>query len=118
MTGGAAFGEFDLDFRKGRDGGESGLDAEPPLLALFPVVGASPPEKKNMKKPMQRMPARTIVIGLERRNERDIVMEEQEKKTSCNRQRRSVYEECIRKVMCLAVGKIAISLKHKAERGR
>lgn len=42
----------------------------PPDLA---TEGASLPEKKKMKKPIQRIPARIMVMGFERRNERDMM---------------------------------------------
>lgn len=62
-----------MDFRKGNDGGDRGFDAVSPPLLLLPTIGASLPEKKKKIKPMQRMPARTMVMGFERRNERDIM---------------------------------------------
>jgi hypothetical protein len=59
-------------------------------------VGVSPPEKKNTIKPMHRMPARTIVMGFERRNERDIVVEEVGKKANRGCPSQKVYNGCIR----------------------
>lgn len=62
---------MDFDLRKGNDGGDSGLEAtSPPLLD---TEGTSLPEKKKTKKPMQRMPARIMVMGFERLSERDMV---------------------------------------------
>ena len=57
--------------RKGSDGGESGFEAtSPPDLV---TDGASLSEKKKTKKPIQRIPARIMVMGFERRNERDMM---------------------------------------------
>jgi hypothetical protein len=58
--------------RNGSDGGERGFEATspPPFLVRD---GTSLPEKKKTKKPMHRMAARIMVMGFERRNERDIV---------------------------------------------
>lgn len=61
-----------MDLRKGSEGGDKGLDAVSLRLDL-PAEGPSPPEKKKTKKPMQRMPARMMVMGLDRRKERAMV---------------------------------------------
>lgn len=85
-----------MDFRNGSDGGESGFDADSPPLFLL-MDGTSLPEKKKTKKPMQRMPARTRVMGFERRNERDIVAEYWEsRRTAAARSDIGVYEWRIR----------------------
>ena len=65
-----------MDLRKGSEGGDSGLEAVSPAPAFLVNVGPSLPEKKKTKKPMQRTAARTMVMGFERRNERDMVGEE------------------------------------------
>ena len=66
--------------RKGSEGGDNGLEAVSPV-PVFLGEGPSPPEKKKTKKPMQRIAARMMVMGFERRNERDMVAEELRKET-------------------------------------
>lgn len=60
-----------FDLRKGNDGGDSGLEATSPLP--LDMEGTSLPEKKKIKNPMQRIPARIMVMGFWRRSERDMV---------------------------------------------
>jgi hypothetical protein len=73
------------------------LVAVSPCPLLLPIAGASPPEKKKTKKPMHRIPARTMVMGFERRNERDMVGERGlGKKANRGCQIRLVYKRSIR----------------------
>ena len=62
-----------MDLRNGSDGGLSTLEAISPV-PFVPEGASSLEEKQNMKKPIQRMPARTKVIGFWRRNERGVGM--------------------------------------------
>jgi hypothetical protein len=53
--------ELDFDLRKGRDGGESALDAAD--VALDSVVDSESPENIKYKKPTVRSVARRRVMG-------------------------------------------------------
>lgn len=84
-----------MDLRNGSEGGERGFEATspPPFLVMD---GTSVPEKKKTKKPMQRMPARIMVMGFERRNERDMVGGRLGRKANRGCQMGGVYEGRIR----------------------
>ena len=52
-----------MDLRKGSEGGDRTLEAVWPVPLSADAGEASLLEKKKMKKPMHRMPARTNVMG-------------------------------------------------------
>lgn len=67
-------GSFAFDLRKGSDGGDRTLELVRPVPWVDDTDAPSLLEKKNMKKPMHRMPASTNVMGFWRLKERGVGM--------------------------------------------
>ena len=65
---------MDFDLRKGREGGDSGLEAVSLALLLVDEAGMSSDgeDRKKYMKPKKSTPARTKVKGFVRRNERGV----------------------------------------------